>query len=216
MPLHTTQSTVMAGNQKVLKSYLSSSITAVKSQNTVKPNPLCRLPVTSATSRDVPFSPNSITPTSPKLPVQRSFGEVGVMEFGLKGTSRLVADVTRSRHSGLGFTVFWLFTAVLYEMSQCNATNTDDYNLDTGLWRMKFNCNLLTLAALQSWHSPPDKPCFSYCLSFQSSVHSPSSFNRGMVKTATSQNGDSQQCYIPWTKLGLSSRFVFSATVRLF
>ena len=44
--------------------------TAVKSQNTVKPNPLCRLPVTSATSRDVPFSPNSITPTSPKLPVQ--------------------------------------------------------------------------------------------------------------------------------------------------
>ena len=41
---------------------------AVKSQNTVKPNPLCRLPVTSATSRDVPFSPNSITPTSLKLP----------------------------------------------------------------------------------------------------------------------------------------------------
>ena len=35
------------------------------------------------------------------------------MEFGLKGTSRLVADVTGSRHSGLGFTVFWLFTAVL-------------------------------------------------------------------------------------------------------
>jgi len=34
-----------------------------------------------------------------------------VMEFGLKGTSRLVADVTGSRHSGLGFTVFWLFTA---------------------------------------------------------------------------------------------------------
>ena len=33
------------------------------------------------------------------------------MEFGLKGTSRLVADVTGSRHSGLGFTVFWLFTA---------------------------------------------------------------------------------------------------------
>ena len=31
------------------------------------------------------------------------------MEFGLKGTSRLVADVTGSRHSGLGFTVFWLF-----------------------------------------------------------------------------------------------------------
>jgi len=40
-----------------------------------------------------------------------SFGEVGVMEFGLKGTSRLVAYVTGSRHSGLGFTVFWLFTA---------------------------------------------------------------------------------------------------------
>jgi len=35
------------------------------------------------------------------------------MEFGLKGTSRLVADVTGSRHSGLGFTVFWLFTAEL-------------------------------------------------------------------------------------------------------
>ena len=34
------------------------------------------------------------------------------MEFGLKGTSRLVADVTGSRHSGLGFTVFWLFMAV--------------------------------------------------------------------------------------------------------
>jgi len=33
------------------------------------------------------------------------------MEFWLKGTSRLVADVTGSRHSGLGFTVFWLFTA---------------------------------------------------------------------------------------------------------
>ena len=69
---------------------------AIKSQNTVKPNPLCRLPVTFATSRDVPFSPNSITPTSRKLPVQGSFREV----------------VTGSRHSGLGFTVFWLFTAV--------------------------------------------------------------------------------------------------------
>jgi len=34
------------------------------------------------------------------------------MEFGLKATSWLVADVTGSRHSGLGFTVFWLFTAV--------------------------------------------------------------------------------------------------------
>jgi len=67
--------------------------------------------VTSATSRDVPFSPISITPTSPKLPWMGSFGEVGVMEFGLKGTSRLVADVTGSRHNGLGFTVFWLFTA---------------------------------------------------------------------------------------------------------
>jgi len=33
------------------------------------------------------------------------------MEFGLKGTSRLVADVTGSRHGGLGFTVFWLFMA---------------------------------------------------------------------------------------------------------
>ena len=87
---------------------------AAKSQNTVKPNPLCRLNVTSATSRDVPFSPNSITPTSPKLPWTGSFGEVGVMEFGLKGMSRLVADVTGTRHSGLGFTVFWLFMAVLH------------------------------------------------------------------------------------------------------
>ena len=66
---------------------------AIKSQNTIKPNPLRRLPVTSATTG--------------------SFGEVGLMEFGLKGTSRLVADVTRSRHSGLGFIVFWLFMAVL-------------------------------------------------------------------------------------------------------
>ena len=45
-----------------------------------------------------------------------SFGAVGVMEFGLKGTSRLVADVTGSRHSGLGFTVFWLFMAGLYSV----------------------------------------------------------------------------------------------------
>jgi len=30
--------------------------------------------------------------------------------------SRLVADVTGSRHSGLGFTVFWLFTAVMYSV----------------------------------------------------------------------------------------------------
>ena len=89
----------------------------VKSQNTVKPNPLCRLPVTSDTSRDVPFSPNSITPTSPKLPWTGSFGEVGVMEFGLKETSRLVADVTGSRHSGLGFTVFWLFTTEYWSNS---------------------------------------------------------------------------------------------------
>jgi len=47
-------------------------------------------------TRDAPFSQN-------RLP--RSFGEVGVMEFGLKGTSqphRFVADVTRgSRHSGI-------------------------------------------------------------------------------------------------------------------
>ena len=38
------------------------------------------------------------------------------MEFGLKGTSQLVADVTGSRHSGLGFTVFWLFTADLQSL----------------------------------------------------------------------------------------------------
>ena len=38
-----------------------------KPKHSIKPNPLCRLPVTSTTSRDIPFSPNSITPTSPKL-----------------------------------------------------------------------------------------------------------------------------------------------------
>ena len=32
-------------------------------------------------------SPNSITPTAPKLPVQGSFGKVGVMEFGLVVTA---------------------------------------------------------------------------------------------------------------------------------
>ena len=72
---------------------------AVKSQNTVKPNPLCRLPVT---------SPLAQFPLR-RLPETSLDGEVGVMEFGLKGTSRLVEDVTGSRHSGLGFTVFWLF-----------------------------------------------------------------------------------------------------------
>ena len=62
--------------------------------------PLRRLPrdVRDKPVTSVPFSPNSITPTFPKLPVRRSFGEVGVMEFGLKSTSQfcrgLVADVT--------------------------------------------------------------------------------------------------------------------------
>jgi len=45
--------------------------------------PLCRLLSDvrdkSATTRDVPFSPNSIPEN---FPVRRSFGEVGVMEFG--------------------------------------------------------------------------------------------------------------------------------------
>jgi len=82
----------------------TNNYSAVKSQNTVKPNPLCRLPVTSATS-------------------QGSFGEVGVMEFGLKGTSRLVADVMGSRHSGLGFTVFWLFTGVLVMLIELCSDN---------------------------------------------------------------------------------------------
>jgi len=57
--------------------------------------PLYRLP---RDVRDKPVtspSSNSITLTSPKL---LRFGEVGVMEFALKGTSRvcrgLVADVT--------------------------------------------------------------------------------------------------------------------------
>ena len=43
--------------------------------------PLCRRP---RQTRDVPFSPNSITPTSRNFPGLGSFGEVGVMEFGLK------------------------------------------------------------------------------------------------------------------------------------
>ena len=46
-------------------------------------------PVTSATNRDVPFSPNSITVTSLKVP-----WEVAVMEFELKCHHRLVVDVT--------------------------------------------------------------------------------------------------------------------------
>jgi len=66
-------------------------------------------PVMSTTSlwqtRDNPFSPNSITPTSPKLPIQGSFGEVGVMEFGLKGTSR----VCRGRHGEVGIVELGLY-----------------------------------------------------------------------------------------------------------
>jgi len=58
--------------------------------------------------RDVPFSPNSITLTFLKLG-RGSFGKVSVMEFGLKGTSRvcrgLVADVTgKSAWWNLGLT----------------------------------------------------------------------------------------------------------------
>jgi len=50
------------------------------------------------------------------------------MEFGLKGTSRLVADVTGSRHSGLGFTVFWLFTAKMHAVcSSYHPTNSSKY-----------------------------------------------------------------------------------------
>jgi len=48
---------------EILQTLFFRTRSAVKSQNTVIPNPLCRLPVTFATSRDVPFSPNSITPT---------------------------------------------------------------------------------------------------------------------------------------------------------
>ena len=125
------------------ESTISDIISAIKSQNTVKPNPLCRLPVTSATSRDVPFSPNSITPTSPKLPWTGSFGEVSVMEFGLKGTSRLVADVTGSRHSGLGFTVFWLFTSVtLLGWRRANTTHNCSFLRqlnDRMFWRRHFD-----------------------------------------------------------------------------
>jgi len=61
-------------------------------------------PMTSATSpqqtRDVPFSPNSITPTSPKL---------GIMEFGLKGTSR----VCRRCHGEIGIVEFGLKVYIL-------------------------------------------------------------------------------------------------------
>ena len=56
-------------------------------------------PVTSATSPRqtgaVPFSPNSITPTSPKLPHGTSrvcrgrHGEVGIMEYGLQCAGQL-------------------------------------------------------------------------------------------------------------------------------
>jgi len=58
--------------------------------------PLCQLSRDVRQTRDVPFSPNSITPTSP-------------MEFGLKGTSRvcreLVANVTgKSATWNVGFT----------------------------------------------------------------------------------------------------------------
>ena len=42
------------------------------------------------------------------------------MEFGLKETSRLVADVTGSPHSGLGFTVFWLFMAEQVKNAEVN------------------------------------------------------------------------------------------------
>ena len=47
-------------------------------------------------------SPNSITPTSPKLPRPGSFGEVGVMEFGLQGDVTGLSRMSRgSRHSGI-------------------------------------------------------------------------------------------------------------------
>jgi len=69
-------------------------------------------PVTSTTSLqqtcDVPFIPNSITPTSPKLPVC-----VSVMELGLKGTSR------GSRRSG----IWALWCSLLwYSTPQCSTS----------------------------------------------------------------------------------------------
>ena len=68
--------------------------------------------VTSATSprhtRDVPFISNSITPTS-DFPGRGSFGEVGVMEFGIKGTSR----VCRGRQGEVGIVEFGLYAVVL-------------------------------------------------------------------------------------------------------
>jgi len=63
-------------------------------------------PVTSAISprqtRDVPFSPNSITPTSPKLSRPGSFGEVGVMEFGLNSATAAAAADSQSIDDGTG------------------------------------------------------------------------------------------------------------------
>jgi len=60
-------------------------------------------------TRDVPFSPDSITPTSPKLPRSGKFREVGVIESGLKGTSR----VCRGRHGEVGIVEFGLEPATL-------------------------------------------------------------------------------------------------------
>jgi len=53
----------------------------------------------------IKFFPNH-TPTSPNrnFPVQGSFGEVSVMEFGLKGTAR----VCRGRHGEVGIVEFGL------------------------------------------------------------------------------------------------------------
>jgi len=58
-------------------------------------------PVTSATSprqtRDVPFSPNSITPTFPETsPCRGRHGEVGIVEFGLNAASVFMPSFIRS------------------------------------------------------------------------------------------------------------------------
>jgi len=73
-------------------------------------------PVTSATSprqtRDVPFSPNSTTATSPKLPRTGKFRDVAVMEFWLKGTYGFVADATGKSAISLGIVEFGLYAVL--------------------------------------------------------------------------------------------------------
>jgi len=83
-------------------------------------------PVTSATSprqtRDVPFSPNFITPTSPKLPraatVRGSFGEVGAMEFDDNRTGDVTSLSRTSRGSRYSGIWAWINTSTLLNSNQ--------------------------------------------------------------------------------------------------